>query len=1466
MRFFLLSLLFLIPVLAEAQTDNTSTEKRCKCRARRDFLLEKSDSCFAITRDEANRFFNCRCWDDAMSLYRAAKSCADANQNARSEMNKRIQACRDSAEQELRRSEQAARRQFLHATAANLADDAQELLKQYDRSTAYRLADFAGQYVAPGSNAKCLQALLDAWYYRPPVQEGQPASNLRVPFCYQLDYDLNGNVQTRFGKKAQLYAFAPSNSVLYSWNAENWKPRTPLQIEKGFTGFDISPDDRTLLFFNEQTILFWRGARDTFRVKIPHLDRYCFSPGGEEFFFFDGQQAKVYSLELRGNEMVQQRDYKNVQQRKGEKAEKRAEPRLLANVNFEVLGMASENGSLWLAGRDSIIRLELSGLKERQWKTMQSVAWGANIPYNVTGVQLSPGRQVAWVLSTDSLFYFRLPVISDSVQVAGNIAKVQGAALAVKPDASWFAYTSYEQLGVASDSSMIHFGCYLQPGEAFRILSGSISPDNRWLAAATDTGTLKIWALYDWQSSVSAALSGTDQEVFSQQGDYFACMLDSAVQVFATDAPSRSLFSEPIHTDYVLIKAMEENWVAWQTDASNLVFKNWRTGQKWTLPVDEGKDSYFPVACDDTGLYAAYAVTPDSLVVVNLKSGAVRSSQYFNGEIMHLRFVPGSGDLIVIQSVESGLYSERQTIAKIWSPASPESKPRSVRLHGYEIGWSDIAPQGDQVAFSSGKDIRVFRLDNLLDENIRIRPNGERIIGSLAFHPDGTALAAGYDNGSVVVWDLASGEARFHLKVAEGWINKLSFSADGNRLQVKTLKGEIFSRDISPDLIRTAAQNEYRQLAAFTPEQIRNYDLEIALDYSGNFQRLAESGDLPLIRSFFEYYRQQALSSNNIERVKTYFESASSLYSKLEDPAAQKALRPVMFEIYEDYNWKLLIREKNLEAQRVLNDFNRLFDKPLIGVKISAHTALLRNDIPGAARQYADWTMRIFENSVYEPHAAMDSLEQQLLQLAEYDLLSPAQRDCICKLFSNNLNLEKICPENTGTAEFPFDAETRLRWNIFQQLYISNQILNHAEKATLLESALADAATLHRQNAARWRSQLEKTTLALANAYTEWGIFEQGNAYSEKLYKKSLQLLDTFGIFKTYEPLRLKAISHNRLLLGNHLLNTDRLADAARQFESGLEASQKLLANAPPDSVPAYRNDQRAPLLTQLGMVRLLEGNAPAAKTAYEQAYEEMIYGLNSLYFGHVALLEGNEAEALNQYKGVYSEAQLGQILFEIDRMAGKMPDRKARLDAFAMRVRDTIIRNHPEMLVPEIVDYWVAEQQTAFAFANERWESAAAWNEKSLKALDVLASGQVDSYQWKSRKLDAMLSRSYYLIYLGKTKPASLTQAIEFARQGEAYAEKEYAEYPYLDWFKTNIAHASALRNQPGDRAQAIAIYNQFLDKTSYDYDRWELLQKDFRDMHRNGMKWPDLKSIILAIKPVDVELSAKEWQEIGI
>ena len=131
---------------------------------------------------------------------------------------------------------------------------------------------------------------------------------------------------------------------------------------------------------------------------------------------------------------------------------------------------------------------------------------------------------------------------------------------------------------------------------------------------------------------------------------------------------------------------------------------------------------------------------------------------------------------------------------------------------------------------------------------------------------------------------------------------------------------------------------------------------------------------------------------------------------------------------------------------------------------------------------------------------------------------------------------------------------------------------------------------------------------------------------------------------------------------------------------------------------------------------------------------------------------------------------------------------------------------------------------------------------------------------------LGALLSKSFYLLYTGKNNPEAYDKVIEVVQSAKEYARKEFPYYDYMDWFDTNLGHAYLLRHGPGDQTTAINTYKEFIDKSHYGQDNWELLQKDFRDLHRAGIVWPDLKEVVLQIKPSNIELSEQDWKDMGV
>lgn len=51
-----------------------------------------------------------------------------------------------------------------------------------------------------------------------------------------------------------------------------------------------------------------------------------------------------------------------------------------------------------------------------------------------------------------------------------------------------------------------------------------------------------------------------------------------------------------------------------------------------------------------------------------------------------------------------------------------------------------------------------------------------------AWNPDGTRLAAGFEDGRLLMWDVSSGEVTLSLRGHEARVCELAWSPDGRRL------------------------------------------------------------------------------------------------------------------------------------------------------------------------------------------------------------------------------------------------------------------------------------------------------------------------------------------------------------------------------------------------------------------------------------------------------------------------------------------------------------------------------------------------------------------------------------------------------------------------------------------------------------------------------------------------------------
>jgi WD40 repeat protein len=119
-----------------------------------------------------------------------------------------------------------------------------------------------------------------------------------------------------------------------------------------------------------------------------------------------------------------------------------------------------------------------------------------------------------------------------------------------------------------------------------------------------------------------------------------------------------------------------------------------------------------------------------------------------------------------------------------------ESKTEYAVLDEY--AWCDdliFTPDSSRILFAANDGVRVWNIESAIEthgyipEYVLIAPlEEEEFIFSLALSPDGEVLAVGYQDSTVRLWNMESGEQLIVLEGHEGRVVSLAFSPDGTLL------------------------------------------------------------------------------------------------------------------------------------------------------------------------------------------------------------------------------------------------------------------------------------------------------------------------------------------------------------------------------------------------------------------------------------------------------------------------------------------------------------------------------------------------------------------------------------------------------------------------------------------------------------------------------------------------------------
>ena len=112
----------------------------------------------------------------------------------------------------------------------------------------------------------------------------------------------------------------------------------------------------------------------------------------------------------------------------------------------------------------------------------------------------------------------------------------------------------------------------------------------------------------------------------------------------------------------------------------------------------------------------------------------------------------------------------------------------------------EVSPDGVSLSLTDGPDVALLDATTLAEQG-RFRGHLSTVDES-EFSPDGTLLAAGAADGTVLVWDVASGDLRERLVgQSGGGVDDLAFAANGSLFSASTTvdAGSVLAWDLAGD-------------------------------------------------------------------------------------------------------------------------------------------------------------------------------------------------------------------------------------------------------------------------------------------------------------------------------------------------------------------------------------------------------------------------------------------------------------------------------------------------------------------------------------------------------------------------------------------------------------------------------------------------------------------------------------------
>jgi WD40 repeat protein len=273
--------------------------------------------------------------------------------------------------------------------------------------------------------------------------------------------------------------------------------------------------------------------------------------------------------------------------------------------------------------------------------------------------------------------------------------------------------------------------------------------------------------------------------------------------------------------------------IEYQRQATGIAFRGnriFRTSETWVLSWDlttylpAGRYGPFGIASamsrDATRLIVKTSADDVkdafTLKVLDTSSGQTITSIRIAGQLNYASFSP-DGSRAVAVNTDGAMTIWGTNGGQVLRAMAAPAGTQGLRQH------TDISPDGRRIA-TGGTDAtgRVQVWDISLGTAIlTLQGPGGSYARSIQFSPNGSQIAAGYSDGTVNVWDSATGEALHSIVASHIAVNPIAYSADGSRIATIS-NGAIRVWDVATGAeVASPGSEPHGSYLTFTPDATR---------------------------------------------------------------------------------------------------------------------------------------------------------------------------------------------------------------------------------------------------------------------------------------------------------------------------------------------------------------------------------------------------------------------------------------------------------------------------------------------------------------------------------------------------------------------------------------------------------------------------------------------------------------------